>query len=237
MSLVESEFSYTGTRRHLSLALLVLVNLLPLLGVLLYDWDVAALVVLYWSENLVLGFYTLLRMLIVSPLGGLFSGLFFLIHYGGFCAVHGLFILLLLVNPETEFLSGDDHWPFFLVFVQLLVDVSRQVLAQAPPEWLWAFGGLMLSHGVSLLVNFLLAGEYRRITLGALMGAPYGRIMILHFTIILGAFATMALGQPLALLLVLVVLKTGLDVVMHLREHRGLASGQDRTATGHPDPG
>lgn len=237
MSLVESASSYTGTRRHLSLALLVLVNLLPLLGVLLYDWDVAALVVLYWSENLVLGFYTLLRMLIVSPLGGLFSGLFFLIHYGGFCAVHGLFILLLLVNPETDFLSGDDRWPFFLVFVQLLVDVIRQVLAQAPPEWLWAFGGLMLSHGVSFLVNFLLAGEYRRITLGELMGAPYGRIMILHFTIIVGAFATMALGQPLALLLVLVVLKTGLDVVMHLREHRRLASRWDQTATADPDPG
>ena len=75
----------------------------------------------------------------VSPLGGLFSSLFFLIHYGGFCAVHGLFIMVLLVDPEADIFAGGNHWPFFLVFVELLIDVIRQVLAYAPPEWLWAF--------------------------------------------------------------------------------------------------
>ena len=51
--------SYQGTRRRASLAALVGVNVLPLLGVILLDWDVAALMLLYWSENLVIGFYTL----------------------------------------------------------------------------------------------------------------------------------------------------------------------------------
>ncbi len=46
--------TYAGVRRRLSLVVLVLVNLLPLAGVLFFDWDVAALVILYWSENLVL---------------------------------------------------------------------------------------------------------------------------------------------------------------------------------------
>lgn len=96
---------YTGGRRQLSLALLVLVNLLPLHGVLALDWDVTALIVLYWSENLVLGFYTLLKMLITSPIGGLFSSLFFCIHYGGFCAVHGSLILALLINPDADFFA------------------------------------------------------------------------------------------------------------------------------------
>ena len=217
---------YTGTRRRTSLVLLVLANLLPVYGVLFLDWDIAALVVLYWSENLVLGFYTLARMLVVSPLGSLFYGLFFSIHYGGFCAVHGLFILIMLINPEAEFLSG-DNWPFFLVFLQLLVEVCRQVLAAAPPAWLYAFGALMISHGVSFLLNFLLAGERENSSIKALMAAPYGRIVILHVAIILGAFAVMALGQPLALLLILVALKLALDVTLHLREHRRLAPGKD----------
>jgi len=223
MSTLPLDAGYTGLRRHLSLALLVFVNLIPLAGVLLYDWDIAALVVLYWSENLVLGFYTIARMLVVSPVGGLFSSVFFLIHYGGFCAVHGLFIMLLLVDPEVDVMSGGNTWPFFLVFVELLIDVVRQVLSYAPPEWMWAFLALFISHGVSFIVNFLLAGERSRLSVSKLMAAPYGRIVILHVTIILGAFATMALGQPIILLVILIGLKIGVDVTMHIREHRILA--------------
>ena len=224
MSTLPQDTGYAGSRRHLSLVLLVVVNLLPLAGVLFYDWDIAALVVLYWSENLVLGFYTLARMLVVSPIGGLFSGLFFLIHYGGFCAVHGLFIMVLLVDPEADIFSGGNTWPFFFVFIELLIEVIRQVLAYAPPEWLWAFSALFLSHGVSFLVNFLLGGERDRLTVKQLMAAPYGRIVILHITIIAGAFATMALGQPIFLLVILIALKIGVDVTMHLREHGKIAA-------------
>lgn len=209
------------TRQHWSLALLVLVNLLPLLGVLLLQWDVASLVILYWSENLVIGFYTLLKMMLKSPVGGLFSSLFFSIHYGGFCAVHGLFILTMLINPDAEFLKG-DHWPLFLVFIQLLLDVSRQVLAAAPPAWLVAFGGLALSHGASFVANFLVGGERERASINQLMAAPYGRIIVMHVAVLVGGFGVVALGQPLPMLLALVLLKLAVDVQLHRREHRKL---------------
>jgi hypothetical protein len=223
---------YDGLRRQVSLVALVLVNLLPLLGVLVFHWDVAALVVLYWSENLVLGFYTLLKMLVKSPLGGLGSGVFFLIHYGGFCAVHGLFIMVLLVDETVDPMPGDP-WPLFLVFPQLLINVVRQVLDYAPPEWLFAFVALVISHGISFVMNFLLAGEREELTLKDLMGAPYGRIVVLHVAIILGGFAVMALGEPVALLVVLVLLKLALDIRLHLREH-GVTPRRARTAVDNP---
>ena len=218
---------YDGLRRQVSLLALVLVNLLPLLGVLFFHWDVTALVVLYWSENLVLGFYTLLKMLVKSPIGGLGSGIFFLIHYGGFCAVHGLFIVALLIDENVDPMPGDP-WPLFLVFPQLLINVVRQVLDYAPPEWLFAFVALAISHGISFVMNFLLADERDELTLRDLMGAPYGRIVVLHVAIILGGFAVMALGQPVALLVVLVLLKLALDIKLHLREH-GATAGAART--------
>jgi Family of unknown function (DUF6498) len=204
---------------------LVLVNLLPLAGVLLLDWDVAALMVLYWSENLVLGFYTLLKMLVVSPLGALGMGTFFAIHYGGFCAVHGLFIASILLDAGIDPMP-DEPWPLFLVFPQLLVNVVRQVLEYAPPEWLFAFAALYVSHGVSFVVNFLFGRERDELSLKQLMSAPYGRIVLLHIAILLGGFAVMSLGQPVAMLAVLVLLKLGLDVGLHLREHRALAARQ-----------
>jgi hypothetical protein len=207
----------------LSLAALVVVNLVPLAGVLLWGWDVGGLVVLYWSENLILGAYTIVKMLAASPVGGLASSAFFLIHYGGFCAVHGFFVLALTTDASPDFIEGEP-WPLFLVFVQLLVSVVRQVLSLAPPEWLFAFAALAISHGISLVGNYFLGGEYRTQTVKALMSAPYKRIVVLHVAILLGGFGVMALGSPLPLLMLLVGLKIGLDLVLHLREHRSSAA-------------
>lgn len=207
---------------YLSLVALVVVNLLPLVGVFHFGWDVGALMILYWSENLVIGFYAIARMLVISPLGGLFSSLFFLVHYGGFCAVHGLFIATMLLDVEPDILGNSNDWPFMLVFVELLVDVVRAVLSVAPAEWLWGFLALFLSHGISFLQNFIFAGERHRLTLGKMMSAPYARMFVLHVAIILGGFAVVSLGQSLWMLLALVVLKLGLDLTLHLREHSKL---------------
>ncbi len=74
---------------------LLLANLLPLIGVLWFDWDVGSIVVLYWAENLIVGAYTVLRMLTTGGVHALFQIAFFCLHYGGFCAIHGLFVLKL----------------------------------------------------------------------------------------------------------------------------------------------
>jgi len=43
--------------------------------------------------------------------------------------------------------------------------------------------------------------------------------MVMHVAIIAGGFLSMVFGSPAALLFVLVVLKTIIDVELHLREH------------------
>lgn len=180
--------------------------------------------VLYWSENLIIGFYNLLKMLFVGGLHAVFPALFFLLHYGGFCAVHGFFIVGLLLEQPPP-MGDDPSWPLFLVFFQLLFQVLEQVLAQAPPEWIVAFIGLVISHGYSFISNFLLGDERGQASARSLMAAPYRRIVILHVAIIAGGFAVMALGQPLPLLIVLVALKLALDIALHRRERQRNAPG------------
>jgi len=70
--------------------LLVVSNLVPLAGVLFWDWDVGSIVMLYWSENVILGVYILVKMIARAPIGGWFAGVFFSVHCGGFCGVHGV---------------------------------------------------------------------------------------------------------------------------------------------------
>ena len=216
------EEAYNGLRRRASLIVLLLVNLLPLVGVLWLGWDVAGLLVLYWSENLILGFYTILKMLCKSPRGGLPLSLFFCLHYGGFCAAHGMFILSILLDVDVD-PQPEDPWPLILVFPQWLINVVEQVMAHAPVAWLLPFAALFLSHGVSFVFNFLLGGEREEVRLSQLMAAPYSRIFLLHVAIIFGGIATVALGQPMAMLVILVLLKSALDIKLHLRAHERLA--------------
>ena len=81
------------------------------------------------------------------------------------------------------------------------------------------FAALVVSHGISFVANFLLGGERDELRLRQIMGSPYGRIVVLHIAVIFGAVAVTALGQPIAMLVVLTLLKVAVDVKLHLREH------------------
>jgi hypothetical protein len=87
----------------ISLLALLAANAVPLAGVILFRWDAFIIVLLYWAENLAVGFYNVLKMAFVK------------VHYGGFTAVHGFFILAIFSKGEQgppEMLSGQS-WPCF----------------------------------------------------------------------------------------------------------------------------
>jgi hypothetical protein len=88
----------------------------------------------------------------------------------------------------------------------------------------WAGLALLVSHGASFVANWLGRGEYRTASPSQEMQAPYGRVIVLHLTIIFGAFATMLLGAPIWALVILVTLKTAVDLRAHLAD-------RDRAAT------
>jgi hypothetical protein len=122
---------------------------------------------------------------------------FFLIHYGIFWTVHGIFVFAL-----PEFAGGSAAFG----------EVSGSMALAAV--------ALFISHGASFFLNYLGRGEYRTTSPTRAMAAPYGRVVILHLTIIFGAFVVAFLGSPIGALLVLVTLKTAFDLGLHLREHR-----------------
>ena len=82
-----------------------------------------------------------------------------------------------------------------------------------------AAGALFLSHGASFFLNYLGKREYLTTSPIRQMFAPYGRVVVLHLTILIGAFAVAILGAPIGALVVLVVLKTAFDLRLHLRQH------------------
>lgn len=223
-------FTTVSNRQRITLPLiaLVLANLVPVFGVLYMGWDVGAIVVLYWFENLITGTYTLLKMFVTAGFSELFHMLFFCIHYGMFCAIHGLAVMeLTRFAVEPADIPAQESWPGPLVLVQMFVNLVRQVIDAAPAEFLWACLGLLLSHGVSFVLLFIGQKEYRHTTVKKLMSAPYKRIAVLHVAVIAGGFLVAALHSPIGLLIALVALKTGMDIMLHNRSHKAVRQAGD----------
>ena len=96
-----------------SLPVLIAANLVPVLGVLFLGWDLATILVLYWIENGIVGILNVPKVLMArGPMPAVTAGAeleesmlgvstagaarvmlapFFLIHYGMFWLVHGIF--------------------------------------------------------------------------------------------------------------------------------------------------
>jgi hypothetical protein len=205
----------------------------PLLGVVLLGWSMQGLLLVYWLESGVVGAFNVPKILHAhgvetaatrSKAERLESNgstvtlppppeevpatptrrpenrpvaRFFVFHYGVFWAVHGVFVLFL-----PGFAGG----------------AGAVGLAELPTLALGA-GAAAVSHGVSYRRNYLEDGEWTRVSPGGRLYAPYDRVLVMHLTVVLGAFAVSFLGTPAGALVVMVLVKTALDLRAHLREH------------------
>jgi len=189
---------------QLSVLTLVAVNLLPLGGVLFYGLTVFAVMVLFWAENVIIGILNVAKMLTLHKMRGDLEALgmafFFAMHYGIFTAVHGMFVFTLFGSEDSE-ISGLSTG--IGVFIIPLI-------------------ALIASHTLSFLVNFLWQKEYMVVTANELMIRPYGRVVALHVTILGGGFIVLALGSPVYALVLLILIKIGIDLAAHIHEHRSL---------------
>ncbi len=199
--------SIFGRLRSSALAL-VMANLVPLYGVLALGWKVAPILVFYWTENLVVGFFNALKMqhaqgsvnnsgmtlndrpVTIDSRKGMIA--FFIMHYGCFTLVHGLFVMIMFGAGLRNGLNQ--------VGLALLI--------------------LTISHWISYRRNFIGRGEYLRVSFTTLFWQPYARVVVMHMTILFGGALAEHLGAPLGALLVLVGLKTLIDLFAHWLEHK-----------------
>lgn len=197
-----------------SVAVLIGANLLPLYGVLFLGWQVFPVIFLFWLENVIIGVFNVLRITFFSSdkplswLAKIFMAPFFCFHYGMFCFVHGIFV----VGIFGKTFLPQAHFPSLPGIVAGLINTENgfglSVLA------------ITLSHGFSFLYNYLGTGEFKRTTFDDLMRQPYARVAVLHITLLLGTFLVIVLKTTVVGLLLLIMLKIGIDIKAHLKEHR-----------------
>ena len=208
--------------RQPSAIVLVLANFIPLFGVFAFHWSIFPLMFLFWFENLIIGLFNELRMLVAVPfVRGVLPGIpFFCIHYGIFLVAHLVIIVDLFGGGIKQYPLLDDpmlnfSWHAAASFLWQIIHENHLELAVL---------GLAVSRGTSFITDYLCRGEYRRATAQRLFWQPYGRIIILHIALLGGGILIKASHSPLAGLILLIVLKIALDLAGHLWERKKLAA-------------
>jgi hypothetical protein len=179
---------------------LIATNCLPLFGVLFFDWSLLQIFILYWLESAIVGFYFILKIVQTSKWASVVMVPFFIIHYGGFMLGHLIFICAFFARETYTTLLPPAEWWAPIIYAALI-----------------PFVGLFISHGISFYTNFY--KKERASNLALSWAAPYRRIMVMHFTIVIGGLLVAILQEPTAGLVFLIVAKTIVDVSSHIREH------------------
>jgi hypothetical protein len=182
----------------------VLAGLFPLGLVVAGYWDARSVLIVYWVELLVLGFFTMCRILLVRslPVGlRMLAAVFFYTMFFGFCSGYGLFIAH-MVGVKLPPMAMNSY----------LADIFSTVrhLMQAMPKFGWiAVLTLIVSHGVSFLTEWIAKRDFRVMQLVQrliLRGA------VLHVIRIAGG--AIALNSPALswVAMALIFAKIGIDV-------------------------
>ncbi len=180
---------------------LVFANLVPLAGAAFLGWDLGYVMVLYWAESAVIGFFNICKIIVIGRWKALFAAPFFAGHFGGFMAVHFLFLYTLFIKGPQDMGDGD------------LSEVVQMFASLWP-----ALALLLISHALSFFNNFLGRGEYRNRTIQTQMSEPYRRIIFMHLVLIVGGGLSMVLGESTPVLMLVIVAKIWVDVRAHLKQ-------------------
>lgn len=194
---------------------LIIANLVPLAGAVFLGWKLSDVMVIYWAESAVIGFFNLCKIIVIGRWAALLAGPFFLGHFGAFMAVHFLFIYTIFIEGfNGASTSGGDLSEVAMLFIGL-----------------WpALLALLLSHALSFFINFMGKKEYEGRTVSQQMHEPYGRIIFMHMVLIFGGGLTLVLGGATPVLLAVIALK----VLFDIRAHRKQRARGPQAATENP---
>ena len=220
-----------------SAILLILVNLIPMAGVLFWGWNPYDIVFLYWVENIVIGIFNFFRIFlaqgnstdpdksrIVLALGSEYSEARRLgIPWDG-----GTMKQFSEENPHliSKFLAVFflAHYGLFTfvhgVFVSIFFASKSSFIVQKDFSGLIIFFvALLISHGFSFFYNYIYKKEYLERNPVKQMMVPYVRIFPIHLTIIFGAMIASIL--PNIVVIFFIILKILFDLGGHIGSHIG----------------
>jgi putative copper export protein len=128
------------------------------------------------------------------------------LHYGLFCFVHGIFVFAMFTMNDAFHAGVEPTTESF--------DLVGRVVAmlQADSDLMWSTVALCIVQVGAFGIFWLGGQRWRETDAIRQMFEPYGRIVVMHLTIFIATIPVLIIGQPMLAVLVLALLKSGLDL-------------------------
>jgi hypothetical protein len=231
---------------------IIIANLILVLGIFLFKWQIYSILLIYWFESFIIGFFNIFKMLlsgavnkesgkfsILGLIGTIFFVSFFTVHYGGFMVVHLIFILVFSVmffkmnlNIDVDGKGLSEIISSFFDQVKNYVSACFSSPISLLQSELFAIIVIFVSHIITFYIHFIKDGEFLSTTPDKLMTHPYKRIIIMHLTIIIGAFAVFFLkSASVGFLSVFILLKIITDLQIHFKDTMKITNNNIKVET------
>jgi len=222
-------FRPSNKKGFISFIFIITANSVPIFGIILFKWNPYIIILIYWGESLIIGIFNLLKMLISGSIqnhkfspsgcaGAAGLGAFFTIHYGMFMFVHGVFIIIFMMISLSIDGSGSSAEidPFSVLSVLFPENMTAVDLFESEFS---AIAALFITHLISFYMYFIKTGEYNYTEADTYMARPYKRIIIMHLTILFGAFTLFLTGfKSIVFIIIWIGLKVFSDLRLHISE-------------------
>ncbi|MFH1802213.1 MAG: DUF6498-containing protein [archaeon] len=228
-----------------SVCVLLAVNLLSLFGVLFLGWNSTLLLLAYWFESAIIGFYAIIKIIMAQKINPKISNSFkqgiksnpqVKIHPKAQLILNNLMKVIMVPFFIIHFGMFMMVHLFFIIFFLAMPGFHAEgpQVINGLLTVIFLIISLFVSHTYSFFTNFIGKKEYLKISPGDAMGQPYPRVIIMHVAIIVGIFLSIALqgilvgsnfsesAFNLCQAVVLIILKTFFDVKLHTKEHKKL---------------
>jgi hypothetical protein len=221
--------------RRLPTVALIAANLVVAALALSRAWGFYEIIIVYWCEALIIGAFNMARMVVVGLVGKPFGDaidagnpptrgfllaaalVFFVVKFGGFA--FGLGFLIMAVPAFLGHVHGTETRGIWRGLQAVGGGVGMAIVA------------LLISHGMSFVMNFMARREYRNTNLLVLLFWPYARMSLVMVALAAGLVAAAlvpALDTSVPFGVAVVLVKLAADLVMHRIEHASF--GRSSTA-------
>jgi hypothetical protein len=212
----------------------IIANLIPLFGVYWLDWNITLIIFIYYVESIIIVIFNYLKIknnenpiptkvfLNARKVESLeevkkLLGSTTLSFYGLALLIYSVFIWIVFIGQLFKNLDDLKKVGFFLLSTAINILI------------------LIFSYWFEYKVNYIGNQENKRESLGVLFSSPLKRVLILHVTIVLGAFSVNSLDQNYFALYIFVLAKIVLDTIGYVNLKFKLEKPFDKVILIHKD--
>ena len=197
-------------RNDYSAVMLVVANIFPVIDMLWKGDPVGSILVIYWMQMMIIGFWTCVKLVVIARLRALLLVLMFVLMYLSIVNIFGI-IAGTMLDDQMQGTAWHQNFSLWNYWVPALL--------------------FFATHGLSFWENFVGSREYEKIKWDTQMGKPILRAMPMWIAALVGGIIGGFFNTAAVAVVFVLPVKLALDLLGHFAEH-GMLSLENDEAQG-----